>query len=342
MSSVQTKVVSEAEGGQRLDRWLKNHLPGLAHGRLHKLLRTGQVRVDGRRAKPDQRLDAGQSVRLPPIDTSSASPRPARLGEGAPSASDVAALRARVLYKDEALIAIDKPAGLAVQGGTGQTRHLDGLLEALQFDAPERPRLVHRLDKDTSGVLLLGRSAAAARALTGAFRDKTTHKLYWAVVAGVPREAWGEIDTALIKRATPKGERIAVDDEDGKSAVTLYHRTAVFKKLASWMILAPLTGRTHQLRVHCAALGHPILGDGKYGGRRAFLADSPYAESIARRLHLHAREIAVTHPIDGTTLRVVAPLPDDMVKTFEAFGFAGVDPRSKEDRLIDRLRERTT
>jgi 23S rRNA pseudouridine955/2504/2580 synthase len=314
---VQNLTVTGDEAGLRLDRWFRRRFPELGHGRLEKLLRTGQVRVDGRRAKSGLRLDAGQTIRVPPLG----------LGEGraaggkAPPRIDpheAAELRERVLYKDDWLIALDKPAGLAVQGGSGLSRHLDALSEALRFDAAEKPRLVHRLDKDTSGVLVLARTAAAARHLTAAFRGQEARKTYWAAVVGVPERPKGRIDLPLMKGRAGAGpdEKMAAA-EDGQSAVTLYRVVQTSGKRAAWLVLRPLTGRTHQLRVHCAAIGHPVLGDGKYGGQAAFLPSL----DLPRRLHLHARELAIPHPDDGTTLRVSAPLPAHMTETWARLGF---------------------
>ncbi|MEM7226619.1 MAG: RluA family pseudouridine synthase [Pseudomonadota bacterium] len=319
MSGVRTVEVSEAEAGQRLDRWLKQQLPQVGYGGLQKLLRTGQVRVEGRRAKPDTRLEAGQSVRLPPLAQEAPAPRRVPLEI---SAEEAEALRDRVLYRDEMLLAIDKPAGLAVQGGSGQRRHLDAMLEALRFEAAEPPKLVHRLDKDTSGVLLLARSAGAARALSKVFRDNLAQKTYWAAVAGVPNPTRGKIDQALTKAKGAQGrELVGADPEDGPPAVTFYQVAARCRALASWLVLRPITGRTHQIRVHCAALGHPILGDGKYGGRPAFLPKRPKGVAAPAQLQLHAREIAVPHPDDGTTLRVTAPLPDHMTAMWQTLTF---------------------
>lgn len=318
MSAVHTLTVDEAEAGLRLDRWFKQHFPGLRHGQLEKLLRTGQVRIDGRRVKSGTRLEAGQSVRIPPLPEPTSAPAPPRAA--ALSRQDLEALRGTVLYRDEAVIAINKPAGLAVQGGTGQHRHLDGMLEALRFDASEPPRLVHRLDKDTSGVLLLARDAAAARFLTAAFKGKEVRKTYWAAVAGVPRKLQGRIDLPLVKQLGNTGEKMSVDPAAGKEAVTLFRLAAQCRGDAAWLVLRPLTGRTHQLRAHCAALGHPILGDGKYGGRQAFLAANKASPAL-QRLQLHAQEVALPHPADGTTLRIAAPLPPHMVESWALLGF---------------------
>jgi 23S rRNA pseudouridine955/2504/2580 synthase len=320
VSEVRTIIVGDDDSELRLDRWFKRHFPALGHGRLEKLLRTGQIRIDGKRAKSGTRLASGQSVRVPPLrDSAEVPPRQAEVAE-----TDLEALRASILYRDDWVIAIDKPAGLAVQGGTGQSRHLDAMLDGLRFDRPQRPKLVHRLDKDTSGVLLLARSDRAARVLAAAFREQDTRKLYWAIVPGVPRKRRGRIDLPLAKRAEGADEKVAGDVSAGKSAVTLYATAGVRGRKAAWLVLRPLTGRTHQLRVHCAALGHPILGDGKYGGRDAFPPGLP----SVKRLHLHAREIALPHPDDGTTLRITAPLPADLVSTWRALGF---DPAGGED-----------
>ena len=303
----------------RLDRWFKQHYPGLGHGRLEKLLRTGQVRVDGRRAKAGQRLDAGQAIRVPPLGETDQAP--ARLDRPALSDADARMVRSMVLYRDDDVIAVNKPAGLAVQGGAKTSRHLDGMLDALRFDAPERPRLVHRLDRDTSGVLLLARTAPAARALTASFRGKDAAKLYWAATAGVPDRDEGIIDLALAKRAgagRAGGEAVAPDPESGQSAVTAYRVIDRAGDRAAFLALWPKTGRTHQLRVHCAAIGHPILGDGKYGGPAAF----PGGEGIAGRLHLHARRIVLPHPAGRGHIDVIAPLSAHMADTWKTLGFS--------------------
>jgi len=308
---VRTLMVAEDEDGLRLDRWFRRHYPGLAHGRLEKLLRTGQVRVDGRRAKAGLRLVGGQTVRVPPIDAATPPPRrPPR-----PDPRQAAELRSRVLHMDDDVIALDKPSGLAVQGGSGVTRHLDAMLDALRFDAPERPRLVHRLDKDTSGVLLLARNARAAARLAAAFRTKVARKIYWAIVVGIPRPRQGRIDLAVSKRPGKGGEKVR-PTAAGKRAVTLYATVDVAGGRAAWLGLMPVTGRGHQLRVHCAALGTPILGDGKYGGAGAFLQ----AEGIARKLHLHARSISLPHPRGGL-LSVTAELPPHMARSWTSLGF---------------------
>jgi 23S rRNA pseudouridine955/2504/2580 synthase len=314
---IKSVTVAEADAALRLDRWFKRHYPALAHGRLEKLLRTGQVRLDGRRTHAGDRVMPGQTIRVPPIDEIPAAPLLPRQVRP----QDEAMLRAAVLHRDDAVIVLNKPPGLAVQGGTATERHVDELLDALRFGHADRPRLVHRLDKDTSGVLVIARTAAAAAHLTRAFRDKTTRKIYWAIVAGLPDPAQGRIDLALAKRSGPGGERVRTDDEEGKHAVTYYRAIDSAGDRASWLALLPITGRTHQLRAHCAAIGTPILGDGKYRGSAAQLAGLPGA----RRLHLHARSLTMPHPLGGT-LAVTAPLPPHLKETWAFFGFAADAP----------------
>jgi 23S rRNA pseudouridine955/2504/2580 synthase len=314
VSGVQIRAVGPEDAELRLDRWFKRHFPGLGHGRLEKLLRTGQIRIDGKRARAGDRLETGQSIRVPPLEEWAGGP-PRPIPPAQPREGDVAALREAVLYRDDDVIVINKPAGLAVQGGTGTVHHLDGLLDALRFDAAERPRLVHRLDKDTSGVLLLARNAAAAAALATAFRSKTARKVYWAIVVGLPLPRQGRIDMALAKIPGRGGEKMAPED-DGKSAVTYYSVIENAGDKASFVALLPVTGRTHQLRAHCLALGTPILGDGKYGGAGSQIAGAPNV----RLLHLHARSIALPHPRGGV-LSATAPLPPHVLTTWRFFGF---------------------
>ena len=326
MSRVRPVRVPAAASGQRLDRWFKQHFPQLTHGRLEKMLRKGEVRVDGKRVKASARLEEGQVVRVPPLpEGGAAASKAAPRQPAAVSAAEAEALRAAVLYRDDGVIALNKPAGLAVQGGSGQRRHLDGMLEALRFGSGERPRLVHRLDKDTAGVLLLARNALMARALTAAFRDKGTEKIYWALVAGAPPERRGVIDLPLAKQAKGSGRETVGAAKQGKSARTLFQLVESWRDkksgdVLSWLVLLPLTGRTHQLRVHCAAMGTPIVGDGKYGGKAAFPASLERAGEPARILHLLARELALPDPEDGTTLRFTAPLPPHMAASWQKLG----------------------
>ena len=314
VGSTDTVTVAGEDGSVRLDRWFKRHYPALGHGHLEKLLRTGRIRVDGKRARSSDRIVPGQAIRLPPLDQMMA---PAPQAAQQVSRGDEAMLRDAVLHRDDAVIVLNKPPGLAVQGGSGTERHLDGLLDALCFGSDERPRLVHRLDKETSGVLVLARTAAAAAFLARAFRDKTTRKIYWAIVVGLPKLRQGRIDLPLAKLPGREGERVRADAEDGKRAITYYHVVDDVGGKASWLALLPVTGRTHQLRAHCAAIGTPILGDAKYGAAAAHLAGVPGA----KRVHLHARSLAIPHPLGGI-LRVTAPLPRHMRQSWEFFGFA--------------------
>lgn len=326
MSGVQTIEVTEAEADQRLDRWFKRRFPALGHGRLEKLLRTGQIRVDGGRAKASTRLSAGQSVRVPPLDPPSEAPRPRKAGPPV-SDHDLKDLRAAILHQDDWLIALNKPAGLATQGGSGLTRHLDAMLDGLKrHPNDERPRLVHRLDKDTSGVLLVARTARAAKALAEAFQRRETRKVYWALAVGTPKPRAGTIRAALAKEGGAKGERMVWDEGDGKPAVTDYHVIDDAAGTVSWLWMEPRTGRTHQLRAHALVLGTPILGDGKYGGQAAFVGGA----EVARRMHLHARLLSMPHPAGGT-LTVEAPLPPHMAEAFRYFGFQpGAAPRLED------------
>ena len=323
------RTVAPGEADLRLDRWFRRHFPDLSHIRLERLLRTGQVRVDGRRVKAGERLAPGQQVRIPPLDQSRPSAAPNRERKP-PTVSDADAemLQGLVLYRDADVIAINKPAGMAVQGGTGTTRHLDAMLDAVRFDSPERPRLVHRLDRDTSGVLLLARTRQAADRLGKIFRSRDIKKVYWALTVGVPKPTSGRIDLALAKGGSHGNEKVGPDPEEGKPAVTDYVVVETAGKHLAWVALWPRTGRTHQLRAHLAALGTPILGDGKYGGPAAQL---PGIE-IPRKLHLHARAIALPHPSGRGSISVVAALPAVMAGTMRTFNF---DPDWRGDPFAD-------
>lgn len=314
---VLTRAVSDDEAGLRLDRWFQRHFPGLSHGALQKLLRTGQVRIDGRRVEGNARIEPGQQVRLPPGVTSAPPRKPREI----PTVSDrdAAEIQSLVIHRDDQVIVLNKPPGLAVQGGTGTERHLDGMLDALRFGFEDRPRLVHRLDKDTSGLLLIARTGQAAKRLAESFRQRETEKLYWAVVVGVPQEKEGAIDLPLAKRPGARDrEMMQVDKEEGQKALTHFRELDRLAKRAALLALWPRTGRTHQLRVHCAAIGCPILGDGKYGGEEALLA----AVADARRLHLHARRLLLPHPSGKGELKVIAEPPPHFRRTVEAFGFS--------------------
>lgn len=315
MNAVRICEVVEGEAGLRLDRWFKLHYPGLTHGRLERMLRKGQVRVDGARVKASTRLAAGQSVRVPPMDLESTGPVRKRHSL---SKQDRVFVESLVIYADDHVIALNKPAGLAVQGGSKTGRHIDGLLDGLEKIKGERPRLVHRLDKDTSGVLLLARTRAEATRLGKALKSKDVTKVYWALVIGVPDLERGEIALPLIKRGGPGGERtrIAERDEPGAmDALTRYQTVDIAGQKLSWLALAPVTGRTHQLRAHLAAVGHPIVGDGKYGG-----TDAHPGGEIPPKLHLHARSLVVPRA-KGRPLTIDAALPEHMLFTWSLFGF---------------------
>ena len=335
MSGVRQITVAAGEGDQRLDRWLKRQFPQLGQGRIEKMCRKGELRVDGGRAKPASRVEEGQVVRVPPIP------------EGPPAVRTVAAIsdvdarmmKAAVLYSDAHLVAIDKPPGLPTQGGTGQTRHVDGLAAALA-DGGEAPRLVHRLDKDTSGVLLLARTRAMAKALTEAFRHRETRKIYWAACAGVPSPRMGTVRYGLVKapghgRGGENEKMRTVHPREVESTPGAQRATTDYAVLdalgtrAAWLALVPVTGRTHQLRAHMAAMGHPIAGDGKYGGSgQENLGDgwgAGLGSAVSRKLHLHARSLSIAHPATGSRLDIVAPLPDHMARTWELMGWNPAD-----------------
>lgn len=300
--------VTAADAAVRLDRFLKRRFPTLTQGHLQKLLRTGQLRVDGRRAEASTRLVAGQSIRVPPLDPlPSDAARPARL-----SHAETRAIREMVIHDDGKVVALAKPAGLAVQGGSKTTKHVDRLLPALDVDG-ERCRLVHRLDRDTAGLLLLGRGAATAAYLTESFRRGDVRKLYWAVVRGRVPEEQGLIDLPLAKVGGPGRERMA-GDGDGRPARTLFRVVARAGRVATWLAMRPVTGRTHQLRAHSAAIGHPIFGDHKYGTP----AERPSGQPEG--LMLLARSAQLPHP-DGRTLDLSVPMPDHLRRAFDWLGF---------------------
>ncbi|SLN40514.1 RluA family pseudouridine synthase [Oceanibacterium hippocampi] len=329
---VQTLLVQPDEAELRLDRWFSVRFPGLTHSRLAKLIRKGEVRIDGRRAKPGDRLAAGQTVRVPPLpDEVLEKTVRSEAGARAPmrtSPEDAAMLRDAILHFDDRVIVLNKPPGLPVQGGSGLDRHLDGMLDALMFEAHERPRLVHRLDKDTSGVLLLARDRKAAQVLAAAFKSKDAIKTYWALVVGVPKPRQGRIDLPLSKHLAGRSEKVEVDREEGQRAITDFAVVDAASNKAAWLAMRPLTGRTHQLRVHSAAIGTPIVGDGKYGGPEAYLSGG-----VSKKLHLHARAISIPHP-DGGLLEVEAPLPTHLVQSFAFFGWSEQeydDPFAEEE-----------
>lgn len=322
---VQQIEVSYEESGARLDKWFKRRFDGITQGQVEKFLRTGQIRVDGARAKSNQRLEEGQMVRVPPLPTREdmeklKASRPKKL-----SPRDEAFIRDMLIYEDDDIIALNKPSGVAVQGGTNTSRHIDGMLDALT-KGEHRPRLVHRLDRDTSGVLLIAKHPRAASELGDMFRERTLKKVYWAVVAGVPVPHQGQIRSWMIKGEGPEKERMvpAVQSMKGSQhAVTEYAVISQAGQRAAWMALSPLTGRTHQLRFHMEEIGNAIIGDPKYPGRREPL------NGLGEGLNLHARALVIPRK-KGKPLELVAPPPKHMIETFDALGFlyqeAGTDP----------------
>ncbi len=326
-------TIQDDDADQRLDRWFRGQFPHISQGRIEKMCRKGEIRVDGGRVKGSTRLEAGQQVRVPPLPSSEAPPPTpkAKVSDG-----DAKLIQSCVIYRDDHVIALNKPAGLPTQGGSKQTRHVDGMAEALKFGLDEKPRLVHRLDKDTSGVLLLARTRAAAKALTAAMRHRETRKIYWALVAGVPTPYLGEIKYGLVKapgRGTGgEGEKMIavhprdIDDTYGaKRAHTLYATLYRVASRAAWVAMEPVTGRTHQLRAHMAEIGHPIIGDGKYGGSgQENMGDGWGAQLggiISKKLHLHARMMRFEHPETRKVVTVTAPMPDHMAQSWDTFGW---------------------
>jgi len=312
--SATTVQISHDEDGIRLDRWFKRRYPALTHGRLEKLLRTGQVRLDGKRAKAADRVAMGQEVRVPPQvanEPVEEKPRPAPMRDaGGTSLQDM------ILYMDKSVIVLSKPSGLATQGGSGLTRHIDGMLDQLAFEKNQRPRLVHRLDRDTSGVLVIARTVPAAASLAKSLAQRDASKVYWALTRGVPKQKRGTIKAALAKEGARGAERMAIaDHDDAKYAITDYAVIDHAGEEFAWVAAKPVTGRTHQIRVHLASLGTPIVGDFKYGAQAA-----RGKGAIADKLHLHARSIDIARP-DGGRLQVTAPLPEHMLKSWELLGF---------------------
>jgi 23S rRNA pseudouridine955/2504/2580 synthase len=351
--AVETRKVKDDEQGMRVDRWFKEHFPALPFGHLQKLLRTGQVRVDGGRVKTSTRLEAGQKVRVPPIEKSPSPsgesgrdpggsrgsgrvggtdrtgrdgrphPEPLRGStlpqRGREKVSDAEFLKSITLYEDREVLVLNKPMGLAVQGGSGTVRHVDGLLEALRTKDGVKPRLVHRLDKDTSGVLLVAKTRLAAATLAKTFRTRSARKIYWALVAGVPRPHQGRVSGFLAKGGGPGGERMRIaehGDDDAMHAVTYYAVVDHAAQKLAWLSMKPVTGRTHQLRAHAAAIGHPIVGDDKYFD----IENWELPGGLQNRLHLLARRIVIPHPSGKGTIDVTAPLPPHMLQSWNLLG----------------------
>lgn len=327
MSDIRLINVSADDDGQRLDRWLKRVAPDLPYVLVQKLLRKGQIRIDGKRAKPDAKLSTGQEVRLPPYSGEKKIYAPQR-----PSEQDAAFMRSLVIYDDGEVMAINKPEGWAVQGGTNTKRHIDGLLEVLADKNGVKPRLVHRLDKDTSGVLLLARSAQAARELGAAFKGRGIRKTYWALISPVPEIYDGTIKAPIAKAGGTNKERMVVDFEEGKSAITEYKVMEAAGGEIAFVAFWPRTGRTHQIRVHAEYMGCPILGDMKYS-RREIEHEHEQIDlegmTLSKRLHLHAQRLVLPHPLrKGKMLDISAPLPPELAKSWRKLGF---DAATKED-----------
>ena len=314
-AGARTFVVGEDDDGIRLDRWFKRHMPDLSFNIVSRWARTGQLRIDGKRAAPGDRVEQGQSIRVPPADSvSPRSPRPERKREPL-TPEEVELIREMVIHQDAHAFVLAKPPGLATQGGTKTHQHLDRLLDGLADESGNRPKLVHRLDKDTSGALLVARTARAAGHFAKAFSGRTARKVYWALVVGVPSPEEGVIDAPLAKQPGTGGEKMHVDEQDGLPAKTRWRLIDRAGNRAAWVELQPLTGRTHQLRAHMAAIGHPIVGDAKYGGAEAFLTGG-----ISRKLHLHARRIRIDSP-DGGAIDVSANLPPHFAESLATLGF---------------------
>jgi 23S rRNA pseudouridine955/2504/2580 synthase len=313
MSAVQQQTVARDEDGMRLDRWFAVHFPQLGFGRLQKLIRTGQVRVDKGRAETSTRLEAGQTVRIPPVDDPEVV-KPVKVSNG-----DADFLRSIILYEDEELYVFNKPHGLAVQGGSGTKRHVDGMLKSLPNKKGEAPRLVHRLDRDTSGCLVVAKTHASASHFGTVFRSRSARKIYWALVAGNPKPPQGSISCFLAKQSTTDGEQMIVvpnGTQGAQHSMSYYSTTDTASRRFAWVTLKPVTGRTHQLRVHMAQLGTPIVDDPRYFNIENWMP----AEGLGKGLHLHARRIAL--PLrSGKRLDISAPLPPHMQQSFDALGF---------------------
>ncbi len=337
LTGVSQKEIDTDEDGMRLDRWFKLHFPGVGFGQLQKLLRSGQVRVDGSRVKTATRVQAGQVVRVPPLDADSARKALHMTTNTIRDRRDEDVLRDMVLFEDKKVLVFNKPAGLAVQGGSGINRSVDSMLEALRDRSGQKPRLTHRLDRDTSGVLVVAKTRGAAAALTGSFRHRDTEKTYWAIVAGVPRQRDGRISTYLLKEQTEEGDRMRVarhGERGADHAVSHYRVLDSNPRRVSWLEMRPVTGRTHQLRVHAAHLGHAIVGDAKYFD----VENWERPGGMQNKLHLHARRIRIPHPDPNMPMiDVTAPLPPHMVQTFNLLGLEeadGVEPEDGWDSLV--------
>lgn len=342
-TGVQTLTIAEDDDGMRIDRWFKRHFPTLALSHLAKICRKGEVRLDGKRVDTSTRVTTGAKLRVPPLALS-APDKPKAKKPASPE--DLRALRDMILFEDKDLMVLNKPYGLAVQGGSGMTKHIDGMLESLADEKGNRPVLVHRLDRDTAGVLLVAKNRKMAADLGEMFRSRKTKKIYWALVEGVPKPSQGRISLYLAKgegmgdvrapkdaRARGTDERRDLEkmrvakhgDEDAQHSVTYYSIVDKVAPRLAWLSMKPITGRTHQLRAHCEAIGHPIIGDPKYGDTRdndPRRTDPLRAvpDGVERKLHLLARRLILPHP-KGGMIDVTAPLPPHMQKSFDMLGF---------------------
>ena len=315
-TGVHTVAVTPDEVSMRVDRFLDARFPGLAFSHIQRIIRKGELRVNGRRVQPNDRLPADAKVRIPPLRLDQTKPRTA---SSEADEKTRAFLKSITLYEDADMLVLDKPMGLAVQGGSGTVRHVDGMLAVLQEPGGQRPRLVHRLDKDTAGCLLVARTRFAAAALAKTFRSRAARKIYWALVAGVPKPRQGRISTFLAKEELEGDSRMRVarhGEEGASHAVTYYAVVETAARQLAWLSLKPVTGRTHQLRAHCAHIGYPIVGDPKYFAKENW--DLP--GGMQNRLHLLARRIVVPHPRGGT-IDVTAPLPPHMAQSWNLLGF---------------------
>ncbi len=319
---VETIRVKKDEDGLRLDRWFKIHFPDVGYTYLQKLLRSGQVRVNSKRAEAKDRIEAGQEIRVPAVVRQPMRPKAGADGAKPPTISkaDRDLIEGMILFEDDHVLVLNKPFGLAVQGGTGTKRHIDGLLAAMADRFGDRPRLVHRLDRDTTGVLLVAKHRDAAAKLGRVFQTRSAAKTYWALVKGVPKPPQGKVAAALVKASGPEGDRVrkAEPGEQDKAMHATTHYSVIDRVAhkAAWVSLKPVTGRQHQLRAHMALIGHPIVGDNKYGAADV-LADS----GIDAKLHLHARRLVLPHPfVPGTKIDVTAPLPRHMLKSWDMLG----------------------
>ena len=325
---VETIEVQSGESGLRLDRWFRIHFPDITHSFLQRLLRSGQVRVDSRRVQANERLEAGAQVRVPKAAREFPSRAPSLNPPAGLSKADRDFIERMILFEDYDVLVLNKPFGIAVQGGTGTKRHIDGLLAGMADRFGDRPRLVHRLDRDTTGILLVAKHRDAAARLGRIFQTRAAAKTYWALVKGVPKPAQGKVEAALVKASGPDGDRVrkALPGEQAKAMHAATHYAVIDRvaNKAAWVSLKPVTGRQHQLRAHMALIGHPIVGDNKYEGGR----ELPAAE-IDAKLHLHARRLILPHPANGPTIDVTAPLPEHMRTTWELLG---LDPARFEER----------